>query len=375
MHICHCFKTFSLTVGGVEQDIRYLSQEYIKAGHKVTVITARALGCSGRETIDGIEEIRTTPLFTVFKVPIMPNYYRCLTQVNADIIHAHGTCPGVSDIAVIYALNKSRPCVLNYRFDGNADSAIGTVFADLYNCIVNPAVVSRATRVVATSKSYAETSPVLKRFLNKVEIIPNGVDLVRFNPGIETGDIREKYNLPANEIIFFAGRFVEYKGLEYVIRAMKHVQHGILVVAGTGPLEKHLKQIVAEQNLTNVRFLGLIAHEELPRLYKVSEVHVLPAITRGENFGNSALEAMACGTPVIASNLPGVKELVTDDCGIKTKPKDIQGIADSINLLLANANLRVTMGQAARRNAEKYSWANAAHKFMKIYEEALNAME
>jgi len=372
MHICHCFKTFSLNVGGVEQDIRYLSQEYIKAGHKVCVITARLLGSSEREIVDGIEEIRTSPLFTVFKVPVMPNYYHCLSSVNPDIIHAHGTCPGVSDIAVLWAAIHNRPCLLNYRFDGNADSAIGTMFANLYNFIINPVVVAKASAVVATSMSYAETSPVLRRFLKRVKAIPNGVDLQRFNPGIETGAIREKYNLPADEIVFFAGRFVEYKGLEYVIRAMKHVQHGTLVIAGTGSLERHLKQLTEEEELTNVKFLGLIAHEELPQLYRISDIYVLPSISRGENFGNSALEAMACGTPVIASNLPGVKELVTDECGIKVKPKDSLSIADNINLLLADASLRAKMGKAARENAEKYSWSDIARNYLKLYEKLLH---
>ena len=371
MHICHCFKSFSQTVGGVEQDIWYLSQEYIKAGHKVSVITARAPGSSGRETIDGIEEIRTSPLFTVFKVPIMPNYYRCLTQVNADIIHAHGTCPGVSDIAVLYALNNDKPCVLNYRFDGNADSAIGTLFANIYNCLINPSVVSRASKVVATSRSYAESSPVLKRFLTKVEAIPNGVNLNLFNPGVDVQNVREKYDLPQDGIIFFAGRFVEYKGLEYLIRAMKYVPYGTLIIAGMGKQERYLKRLMQSQNLNNVKFLGLIAHKELPKLYKLSDIYVLPSTTRGENFGNSALEAMACGTPVIASDLPGVRELVTDESGIKVKPKDIHGLADSINRLLADTNLTEKMGLAARKNAERYSWQRGAEMFLKIYHELL----
>ena len=372
MHICHCFKNFSLSVGGVEQDILYLSQEHMKAGHRVSVITARIHGSSGREIVNGIEEIRTHPLFTIFKVPIMPNYYRCLSSVNADIIHAHGTCPGVSDVAVLYAFKNGKPCVLNYRFDGNADSAIGTLFANIYNYFINPSVVAKASRVIATSRSYAETSPVLKRFLSKIEVIPNGVDLNLFNPGVDVQKTKEKYGQSQDGIIFFAGRFVEYKGLEYLIRAMNYVPHGTLLVAGAGPQERYLKRLVQSLNLANVKFLGLIAHKELPELYKLSDIYVLPSITRGENFGNSALEAMACGTPVIASNLPGVRELVTDECGIKLKPKDIGGLADAINTILTDSSLREKMGQAARKNAEQYSWQLIAQRMLNIYEELLH---
>jgi glycosyltransferase involved in cell wall biosynthesis len=120
-----------------------------------------------------------------------------------------------------------------------------------------------------------------------------------------------------------------------------------------------------------VKFIGLIPHEELPRLYKISDIYVLPSITRGENFGNSALEAMACGTPVIASNLPGVRELVTDESGIKVEPKDISSLASSINKLLDDSNMRKQMGIAARKNADKYSWVDVAQRFLKIYEDLL----
>jgi glycosyltransferase involved in cell wall biosynthesis len=121
------------------------------------------------------------------------------------------------------------------------------------------------------------------------------------------------------------------------------------------------------------KFLAPQCHAELLHFYKISDVYVLLSINRGENFGIAALEAMACGTPVVASALPGVMELVTDECGIKVKPKDIQGIADSINLLLADTNMRAKMGQAARKNVEKYSGRNVTGRVPKIYEETLKA--
>jgi rhamnosyl/mannosyltransferase len=372
MHICHCFKDFSLTEGGIERYIRYLANESIRAGHKVSVVVSRPPGSPCRDISDGIEEIRTRSLFTIFKVPIMPAYYRCLASVNPDIVHAHGTLPGVSDIAIMYAARNNKPCVFDYQFDGNAESAIGSLFAAVYNRFINPFAVSSASIVTATSISYAETSPVLKHYLSKIEVVPNGVDLERFNPSVEEGHIREKYQLPAENIVFFAGRFVKYKGLEYLIRAMKYVKAGTLVIAGKGQEEQHLKRIIEEQNITNIRFLGLIPHEELPQLYKISDTYVLPPITRGENFGISALEAMACGTPVIFSDFPWLRELVTDECGISFKPRDSVMLADAINTILTDSSLREKMSQAARKNAEQYSWERIAQKVMHLYGELLH---
>lgn len=372
MHICHCFKDFSLTEGGVERHIRYLSKEPLRAGHKVSVVVSRPPGSSERQTVDGIEEFRTPYLFKLFKVPIMPSYYHCLSSINPDIVHVHGTIPNVSDIAILYALKQGKPSLLHYHFDGNAESSLGTLFANIYNYSINSFIVRKASKVITETKLYAETSPVLKHHIKNIEVVPNGVDLERFSPTVEEGNIREKYQLPAGNIIFFAGRLVKYKGLEYIIKAMKFINRGTLLIAGIGQEEIYLKKLVRQLNLNNVKFLGIIAHEDLPKFYCISDVYVVPSITRGENFGIAPLEAMACGVPVITSNLPGFREFIPDDCGMRVEPKDIDGLANTINSLLSDSSLREKMGQAARKNAEKYSWERIAERVLNIYEELLH---
>ncbi len=369
MHICHCFKDFSLAEGGVERHIRYLSKEPMRAGHKVSAAVSKPLGSSSRAIIDGIEEIRTRPFISIFKVPIMPGYYSCLSHINPDIIHSHATIPNVSDVAILYALKHRKPSVLHYHFDGNAESTMGTFFADLYNHSINPYIVSKASRVITETKLYAETSPVLKQYLRKIEVIPNGVDLEHFNPSVEEGNIREKYQLPAENIVFFAGRLVKYKGLEYLIKAMELVKNGTLVIAGMGQEEANLRKSVREKEINNVKFVGLIPHEDLAKFYRMSDIYLVPSITRGENFGIAPLEAMACGIPVIASNLPGHCEFINDESGIFIEPKDINGLANAIDALLSNSNLRRKMGKSARENAEKYGWDVIAKRILDIYQD------
>ena len=371
MHICYCYHRFYPLVGGVEENIINTARKLIEKGHKVTVVTSNIPDRPEKEIIEGIEVLRAKPLFSVFKTPIMPEYKKLLSNVDADIIHAHGTIPNVSDISIFYATKNNIPSVLTYHFDGNADSMIGNLFAEFYNRFINRKVVAKADKIISISKSYAETSPVIKDLLDKVEIIPNGVDLNRFNPKIEVGNIREKYNLPSENIVLYVGRFVKYKGLEYLIRAMKHVEHGTLIIAGKGKLEQHLKQIVRDEKLENVNFLGHVPDEDLPKLYRVSDVYVQPAITRGENLPVSILEAMASGIPVIASDFPGIRDLVKDDFGIRVKPKNILGIAEKINEMLSNDALRFEMGKNARKNAENYSWEDISKKVLNVYEEAL----
>lgn len=371
MHVCHCFKTFDLSSGGVEQVIIELSEALIEAGHRVSVLASAVPHRQKHETINGIEVYRTVPLFEIFKVPVMPAYYSCLASISPDIVHAHGTIPGVSDIAIYYASKNNKRSALYYHFDGNATSIIGSIFASIYNSTINPFTVRNADKVTATSRSYAETSPVLRNYLDKVEIIPNSVNLDFFNPNVEMAGIHEKYHLPEGNTVFYAGRFVKYKGVEYAIRAMQHLPNVTLIIAGSGQLDHHLKNLVQKLRLRNVIFIGRVPHDDLPPLYRLSDVYVIPAITRGENFGISALEAMACGTPVVGSDLPGVKELIGDDCGFKVRPGDSRGIARSIEKILADPAMKSDMGVAARLNAEKYDRKKISARVLQIYGELL----
>lgn len=372
MHICHCFKDFSLNEGGVERHISYLSKEPLQLGNKVSVLVSRRRGSTTKDFINGIEEIRTKPLLKLFKVPIMPGYYNNLVKINPDIVHVHGTIPNVSDVAVFYGLMNKKPSLLHYHFDGNAESALGTCCANLYNSTINSMIVEKVNKVITETKAYAETSPVLRKYLHKIEIVPNGVDLKLFSPDGDTGNIAEEYNLPTGNIILFVGRLVKYKGLEYLIRAMKLVKDGTLLIIGSGQEETHLKTLVKEQQIHNVKFIAGIEHNHLAPFYRISDVFVIPSITRGENFGIAALEAMACGTPVIASDLPGHREFIPDDCGISIKPKDTGELASAINTLLSNRGLQHSMGIAARKNAEKYSWEIASTRIMQIYTDLVN---
>lgn len=368
MHICQCYHRYYPAVGGVETNIRSVSSELIKHGYEVTVAASTIPNASKEEIVDGVIVIRTKPLFTVFKVPFLPGYGKLLSSVTPDIFHAHGMVPGVTDVALFHASKRKIPSVLTYQFDGNGESFLGNAFASAYNHTLNRKAVSKANAIIATTRSYAETSPVLKDYLDKVEIIPNGVDLEKFNPNINSGDVRERYQLPSSKLVFALGRFVKYKGFEYLIRAMKSVDDATLILGGAGALEGYYRQIVHNESLENkVRFLGFVPDEDLPKLYTVSDLFVLPSTLRGEAFGITILEAMACGIPVIASDLPGMRELVADNCGMKTKPGDTKALADSINHLLSNDSLRSNMSKHARKNAEAYSWAGVSKKVLKVY--------
>ncbi len=374
IHICLCYHLYTPISGGVELNMQKISEYLINKGYKVTVLCSDKNNKNKKEeTINGVKVIYVKAYFNIFKVPFAPLYWYGFSKMKPDLIHAFGTSPGFSDVSIIYAKIFKIPCLLSYRFDGNAESLMGQFFAYIYNSTINKIVVKLADKITTTGISYASTSLVLKGIMDKVTIITNGIDLKLFNRTLNKK--KGGYSLPKGKIILWVGRFVKYKGLRYLIKSMKYVPEGTLIIIGSGVLEKKLKELTKKENLRKkIQFIGHIDNEELPYFYHKAYVYVLSSITRGENCTNSSLEAMSCGTPVIASDLPGVRDLITDNVGFRVQPKDSRGIAEKINYLFANETMRERMSKEGVRKAQNYSWGKVNKKYLDLYKELLHVV-
>lgn len=374
IHICLCYHLYTPISGGVELNMQKISEYLINKGYKVTVLCSDKYNKNKKEeTINGVKVIYVKAYFDIFKVPFAPLYWYEFSKMKPDLIHAFGTSPGFSDVSIIYAKIFKIPCLLSYRFDGNAESLIGQFFAYIYNSTINKIVVKLADKITTTGISYASTSLVLKSIMDKVTIITNGIDLKLFNRVLNKK--KGGYSLPKGKIILWVGRFVKYKGLGYLIKSMKYVPEGTLIIIGSGVLEKKLKELTKKENLRKkIQFIGHIDNEELPYFYHKAYVYVLSSITRGENCTNSSLEAMSCGTPVIASDLPGVRDLITDNVGFRVQPKDSRGIAEKINYLFANETIRERMSKEGVRKAQNYSWGKVNKKYLDLYKKLLHVV-
>jgi glycosyltransferase involved in cell wall biosynthesis len=361
-HVCICYHVYPPINGGAELAIQKISEDLIRRGYQVSVL------CSDRnkrnqnvEYINGVRVIYVKSYFDIFKVPFAPSYYFQLLKLRPDIIHAHGSMPGYSDVAIFFAALHHVPSILTYKFDGNAENIVGSICAYIYNHTINKFVVSLADRITATGLSYVQTSPVLKNVIQKVTIIPNGLDLKQFTYKSKTKQSQIK-------TILWVGRFVKYKGLEYLIRSMDYVENAHLMIIGSGILENTLKNLVKRKKLQNkITFIGHIDNSKLASYYQKADLYVLSSISRGENFGSSALEALGCGTPVVATDLPGVCDLITDDVGIRVSPKNPKSIAKAINTLLSNDDLRNILSVNAVKKAQNYSWNIICDKYFEQY--------
>jgi len=223
----------------------------------------------------------------------------------------------------------------------------------------------RAQQIVAISTTTKESLVDDYKILpEKITVIPIGVDTSVFKPeGVK--------RLPAS--VLFVGRFCERKGLPLLIDSLKDVKSTrpdvTLYMVGEGELRSELQDHIERLRLSeNVVFLGRVSGEELVKWYNRAEVLVVPSIFEG--FGIVCIEAMACGTPVIATEGPGVVDIIDNQRnGILVK-RDQSELAGAITKLLGDGELRDAMGWAGRKDVlERFNWEVVAEKFSSIYRE------
>jgi phosphatidylinositol alpha-mannosyltransferase len=200
------------------------------------------------------------------------------------------------------------------------------------------------------------------------EIIPNGVDIERFPPDV--APIEKFCDGKLN--ILFLGRLEHRKGLKYLLEAYQTVKREVpnsrLIVVGSGTrLRKGYEKFVEQNHLADVVFAGYISEEDKPCYFKTADIYCAPS-TGHESQGIVLLEAMASGTPIVASNIEGYASVVTNGQeGLLVPPKNSAELAKALVFLLKDKSLRQQMGAKGRVTAEQYSWERVAQKVVDYY--------
>lgn len=360
---------FYSSIGGVENYVYNLSKELVKRGHKVTVICANEPNTERKETINGVDVKRLLYLGKIANTNITPTFPLELFKEDFDIIHTHLPTPWSADWSVIFAKLKKRPVILTYHNDIVA-KGFANYIAKFYNLTSLNLVLRIAKKIIITQPKYFEHSPYLKEYKDKIEVVPVGVDTERFKP---LNVDEEEHTLLFLSIL---DRFHEYKGLGYLLKALKTVKNEIkdvkLIVGGDGELKTYYQEMANRLGIgDNVEFVGFIPDSKLVEYYNRCSVFVLPSYSSDqEGFGIVLLEALACGKPVVTTEIVGVSNDVHEfNAGIVVKPCDVKSLADAILGVLQDSDLRRRMGKNGRKIAEKYSWKKVAGIVEKIYTE------
>ncbi len=362
-------------LGGVESHVLELSKSLKKRGHEPVIITTRLEGTKKKEMVEGVPVIRVEPIAILLSTPIVPNVQKVLMDMDCDIIHAHSPPPLLDFFGVRAANKKDVPYVLTYHCDLEIPHTFGPLIVQLYQRTLGTYTVSKTDKIITTTHTYGATSRAV--WYRDSEVIPNAVDAERFHPSNEPGDIRERLGIGEDEkMVLYVGRVVYHKGLEHLVKSAIYLDESVkYVIGGTGDFRPELEEIRDQNDLDDrVIFPGRIPNAELPMYYAAADVFVLPSVSRLEAFGIVALEAMASATPVVVSDIPGVREVITEgEHGLLSEPLNPENLAGKIRTILRNPQLAKQMGENGRKRVEEFlTWDIVAEQIEAVYEDMLD---
>jgi rhamnosyl/mannosyltransferase len=367
MHILQIYKDYYPVLGGIENHVRDLSEALAVHGHHVTVLTTSLdQHTHVEQPRPGLMVIKAARAAHLASTPISIEQLRWARRLRADVAHLHFPYPP-GDLAYL-ALRTRPPLVITYHSDIVRQQMLLRAYRPLLK-----RTLRRAARIIATSPNYVVSSPWLRRHAAKCVVVPLGIDIERFAPTDHrppTNDQRrsEFPNLGSRfsvlgsatsasdlPLLLFVGRLRYYKGLHVLLEAMPSIPARLLI-GGSGPEQASLATQAARLGIAGrVHFLGDIPDEHLPALYQAADVFVMPAHLRAEALGLAQIEALASGIPCVSTELGTGTSFANQhgETGLVVAPGDAAALAQAINALLADPDLRRRMGEAGRRRVAK----------------------
>ena len=369
MRILHVSKYQAM--GGVETLVRDLSAEQARQGHAVTVLCHRMapLGPTAFGREGGVDIVRCPVLFRTALLPVAPLFGRCLRRTIArfrpDVIHLHMPNPAALFLS---ALPPDAPLVVHWHADVEGSSSpLVRALHPLYRPFERR-TLARAARIVATSPPYLDSSPTLAPWRDRCVVVPPGLDPERYPE-----DRAAAAAVPP--LVLAAGRFVFYKGFEFLVRAAGMVPEATFVLAGDGPVRARVAGEVDRLGLRNrVELPGRVSDAELRALMQRASLFCLPSVDRGEALGITLVEAMRYGLPLVSTAIPGSGTAWVNqdrETGRVVVPSDPQALAGAIREILGDPAAAARYGAAGRtRFTDVFLAAGAARAMERVYEAA-----
>ncbi|HVF55079.1 MAG TPA: glycosyltransferase family 4 protein [Pyrinomonadaceae bacterium] len=345
MKILFALTYYSPHISGLTIYARRLAEALAARGHEVSVLTSQHDARLPREEHLGGVRIERVPIgVRVSKGAVMRSYARRASELlrTTDVLVLN--LPATPQEAVVLPLLarawKRRPIVAIYYCDVQLPGSFFNRVVNKALALSNIAAGKLSDRVVSLTDDYARHSPFLRRFKYKLEIIRPSV-LVEPPDPEATAAFRLEYAPDGERLVGLAARFAAEKGVEYLLDALPRIreQVGDVRILFTGEArsavgeEKYWSRVqpLLEQAGDACAFLGTLDARQLATFYAACDVTVLPSVNSTEAFGLVQLESMLCGTPVVASDLPGVRVPVqTTGMGLNVPPRDAAALADSV---------------------------------------------
>jgi glycosyltransferase involved in cell wall biosynthesis len=274
---------------------------------------------------------------------------------DADVIHAHWTLSALC--AQPASKLRGKPLLATVQGSDLLEASYGFIGSGMAALALR-----KCANVTALSLSLASRAKELGVPAERVQIIPNGVDVSWFTPPDED---------PKDVVVTYVGSLIPRKGVNFLLGAIPSIVEARsdtqFLIVGDGPQRGELEQLTTDLHVGgSVRFLGAQPPTMIRSLLRKSTLLVLPS--KQEGFGVVLIEAMACGVPVVASNVDGIQDVVTSSAGILVEPGSSPALSSAIVDLLGNGARRVLMGAAGRQRAvQEYSWDIVGERYVSLY--------
>jgi glycosyltransferase involved in cell wall biosynthesis len=354
---------------GIERSIEGLSINLKKLGHKVKIVTTYWNGGTRKDYYKGIEILRLKDFIYYFR-----NFYSILL-LNIDVI--------------LFGLKLFLPS--NFKFFKDSDIVIvytSTSFTRLFK-IKNIPIISMfwhyqsflyaITRwefkknkniITVSDRSRKDLIKYYGTKKENIKIIPNAVDLKKFNPNNYSKRLREKYGY---KLILYSGSMIDRKNIPVLLKAMSYVIKELpsaqLILTGIGPLLESYKELSKALKIQdNSKFLGFINDKELAQYYATSDLFVIPS--KFEGFGQIIIEALASGTPVICTNIPPMSNLI-EKAGLTFTLNSPKDLSKKIIEFFQNKELYEKLKKNTLNVANKYSWSIIGKKYEKYIKKVI----
>lgn len=392
MNILQVIPYFAWEYGGPVRFVHDLSKELKEMGHEVTICTTdvgvkNPLVDSDKLKITGVNilyfkclnnkignnlKLHFSPQMRVFFKKNLPKF---------DIVHLHEFRSIPNVYLQYYAKKYGVPYIIQPHGSlpliiGNQDHG-RTLSKRTFDIIFTKKIIGNASRVVALNKNEFTTYKTIGFEEDKINLIPNGIDLKEYRNLPEKGIFRKKYNINPNEkVILYLGRLDKIKGIELLIDAFSKLLYDFknvkLVIAGPDHgLMNSLKSKIVSLDINDgtVIFTGPLYDTDKLEAYVDSDVYVLPSVY--ETFPTTVLEACACKKPVIVTEGCNIADIIDNNCGIVVK-YDKNALKTAILTLLTNDELIQKFGEAGKNLVlNNYTWDKIAFKFEKTYKKLI----
>ncbi len=357
--------------GGVTEHVHHTAQELRRRGHDVTIVTSRFRRGETPET-NGVERIGYNLLIPfngafvdlAVGLRLRGQLRALLRRHDFDILHTHA--PLVPTLPLIAVESAECAQVGTFHTTAGPSRLIGAFREAL------EARMRRLDARIAVSETARDF--VARYFPGDYHVIPNGVDVDRFHPGVAPF---EAWRDPRRVNLLFVGRLDPRKGLHVLLQAMPEIVERTggrarLLVVGDSYLRPRFEASVPSPARPHVHFLGHVPSPDLPRWYATGDVFVSPAIGN-ESFGIVLVEAMASGRPVVASDIPGYRSVVVPGAnGVVFAPGDVGALARTVAALVEDPERRAALAQRGRARALEFAWPRVTDRIEAVYRDVLS---